>query len=149
MSTHQKASAPAPLRSCSVDSAGPRGRAPLYFNLSGRIIVLVTNRGHGPSKDGQSLDSLLIGLEGPGSCEHVFVECNHQLGLGAAGPGLGGRKRTVGSFSPPICLSLDHFLNVLCLALALDPVGTATVTGREPHLHLYQHPAQQLQEGRP
>lgn len=32
--------------------------------------------------------------------------------------------------------------------LALDPVGSTAVTGREPHLHLKQHLAQSLQEGR-
>lgn len=33
--------------------------------------------------------------------------------------------------------------------LALDPVGSAAVTGREPHLHPKQPLAQSLQEGRP
>lgn len=76
---------------------------------------------------------------GPWSCEHDSVECNPQLGLGAPGPALRCRKRRVGCFTNVPMITYRH---VLCLAAGLDPVGTAAVIGRGPHLHLSQHLAQ-------
>lgn len=51
----------------------------------------------------------------PGGPSKLFVECDHQLGLGSPGPALGQRKRTVGSVSPSD-RCLDHLLQHPCLA---------------------------------
>lgn len=80
-------------------------------------------------------------------CACLFVECNHQLYLGAPGPALGDRKRTVGSVSPPVD-PLVTYHNSLCLAPGPESSGHHSSDWQRIPLHLCRHLAQQLPEGR-